>query len=92
MKTDKVFNTITGELNRVTYQPAGETMLATKLGKKAVTKFAVDGQLTINSFYDRAGNWSGMAFEHKDGSPIEFRCVKCGLPDRTTASASATAS
>lgn len=83
--TDKVFNTITGEIDTVAYQPAGETVLETKLGAKPVTKFTVQGDLEINSFYDKAGNWSGMAFEHPDGSPIEFRCIKCGLPKRSPA-------
>lgn len=92
VKTDKVFNTITGKINAVSYQPTGEAILQTKLGEKAVTQFAVDGELAINSFYDHAGNWSGMAFEHEDGSLIEFRCLKCGLPDQKTASASAAAS
>ncbi len=83
--TNKVFNTITGEIDSVAYQRAGEMVVETKLGEKPVTKFAVQGDLEINSFYDKAGNWSGMAFEHPDGSQIEFRCVKCGLPQTITA-------
>lgn len=92
VEASKVFNTITGQINTVSYQPSGEAILQTELGEKAVTQFAVDGELAINSFYDRAGNWSGMAFEHEDGSLIEFRCVKCGLPDNKTASVGAAAS
>lgn len=76
-----VFNTITGELNEVVYRPAREVALETKEGKKLVTEYEVTGDLMINSFYDSAGNWSGMAFDHNDGSPIEFRCVSCGSPN-----------
>ncbi len=86
VQTDTLFNTITGELNEVTFEEAGEARLETKLGEKQVTRYSVDGQLTINTFYDRSGNWSGMAFEHKDGSPIEFRCIKCGAPKTLEAS------
>lgn len=78
--TTTLFNTITGEVNEVTFQRAGETVMDTADGEKNVTRYSVDGQLTINTFYDQSGNWSGMAFKHEDGSPIEFRCIRCGIP------------
>lgn len=87
-KARQVFNTITGKLNDVSYQPAREITLETKIGQKLVTEYEVTGDLNINSFYDSAGNWSGMAFNHKDGSPIEFRCVSCGLPNELPTSVS----
>lgn len=86
--TSQVFNTITGELNDVAYSPAREFTLKTKDGQKLVTEYEVTGDLNINSLYDAAGNWSGMAFNHKDGSPIEFRCISCGKPGNLPASAS----
>lgn len=78
------YNTITGKLNPISYTPTRETEMQTALGPKAVIEYAVEGEFSLRSFYDRAGNWSGMAFEHQDGSPIEFRCVKCGLPKQLT--------
>lgn len=84
----QVFNTITGELNDVSYKPARELELETIDGQKLVTEYQVTGDLQIRSFYDGANNWSGMAFNHKDGSPIEFRCVKCGFPDESASTVS----
>ena len=84
-KANQVFNTITGELNNVSYLPVEDTSIDTALGSKPVTRYEVSGDLNINSFYDRAGNWSGMAFDHADGSPIEFRCIRCGQPPETLA-------
>lgn len=81
----RLFNTITGELDTVSYSVAGSKTMDTKLGTKTVTQYSVGGDLPLQSFYDRSGNWSGMAFEHKDGSTIEFRCIKCGLPERQVA-------
>ncbi len=85
---NQVFNTITGELNDVSYSPAREFTLKTKDGQKLVTEYEVTGDLNINSLYDEAGNWSGMAFNHKDGSPIEFRCVRCAAFDNLPSSVS----
>ena len=87
-KANQVFNTITGELNNVSYLPAEDTTIETELGSKPVTRYEVTGDLTINSFYDGAGNWSGMAFNHADGSPIEFRCIQCGWPPEALAAVS----
>lgn len=73
----RLFNTITGKINEVTFTPVE----AAKGG--AGQEFSVRGELNINTFYDPAGHWLGMVFEHTDGSEIEFRCVDCrNMPEQ----------
>lgn len=64
-----LFNTITGVLNAVQVEVLGETTEG--------IAYSVNGDLAINTRYDRQGNWLGMTFNHKDGSRIEFRCIDC---------------
>lgn len=67
---DHLFNTITGRLNRVEI-----SLLDTP--QPTFNRYAVRGELNINTFYDADGHWRGMAFDHTDGSRIEFRCTDC---------------
>lgn len=73
----RLFNTITGKINEVTFTPVQE-----RVGE-GEQEFSVRGELNINTFYDPDGHWLGMVFEHKDGSEIEFRCVDCrNMPEQ----------
>jgi hypothetical protein len=70
IEADHLFNTITGRLNQVSISPL--------TGQEALyNRYAVRGELNINTFYDADGHWRGMAFDHTDGSRIEFRCTDC---------------
>jgi len=70
IEADHLFNTITGRLNRVEV-----SLMDTP--QPAFNRYAVRGELNINTFYDADGHWRGMAFDHTDGSRIEFRCTAC---------------
>ena len=70
---DAVFNTITGKINAVSVTPDVNT--APRLSGQ---EYEMRGELNIDTYYDSAGNWQGMVFNHKDGSEIEFRCIDCG--------------
>jgi len=80
-QTSQILNTITGNINQIEVTELGNEIIPGKTGKEA-TRYAYRGQLNIDSFYDAQGRWNGMAFEHEDGSPIEFRCVECGADDK----------
>lgn len=73
MSQNKLFNTITGNLNNVMISraPVGSEQ------QSGLREFQVRGMLNIDTYYDVDGNWQGMRFDHKDGSEIEFRCVVC---------------
>jgi len=70
---DTLFNTITGQLNKVRISPSDGGDIKAPGGET----YAVRGELEINTAYDREGNWLGMSFRHTDGSLIEFRCTSC---------------
>ena len=72
MASDRLFNTITGQLNRV-------QIIDVKAPQEAVEmrKYAIRGELNIDTVYDQTGNWVSMTFDHDDGSTIEFRCLDC---------------
>lgn len=78
VRTDKLFNTITGKVDKVAVEPIGLEAVVAGKNTKQVQRYQVRGDLNIDTFYDANGNWSGMQFEHADGSAIEFVCKTCG--------------
>ena len=77
VESDRLFNTITGKLNSVSVSALDMAGRQTQ-----PMRYAIRGELNIDTIYDPAGNWLGMSFEHGDGSTIEFRCVDCAnTPD-----------
>lgn len=77
VNTDKLFNTITGKVDEITVNPVGSHTVPSGDSEKDVTRYKVRGDLNIDTFYDASGNWSGMQFEHNDGSDIQFVCIRC---------------
>jgi hypothetical protein len=78
ISSDRLFNTITGQLNNVqiTHIDASNETIPMR-------KYSIRGELNIDTTYDQTGNWMGMTFDHDDGSAIEFRCVDCNnTPDQ----------
>jgi hypothetical protein len=80
ISSERLFNTITGQLNRVQIVGVNAPQEPTN-----IRKYAIRGELNIDTAYDQAGNWMGMKFDHDDGSTIEFRCLDCNnTPDKPT--------
>lgn len=77
VNTNKLFNTITGQVDEITVNQVGRETIPAGGSQKDVVRYKVRGDLNIDTFYDASGNWSGMQFEHKDGSDIQFVCVRC---------------
>ena len=77
---DAVINTITGRINRVEITPAGAETVKTADGRAVnARRYVYGGELDNEVWYDAEGRWVKMRFPAKDGSSIEYVCVKCGI-------------
>jgi hypothetical protein len=74
---EAVLNTLTGEINSVTIHDEGEESLVLTDSSLPATRYRYDGQLQLESWYDRAGRWLAMRFTVDDGSTIHYRCSNC---------------
>ena len=77
--TDKIINTITGEVNEVRMEDRGIGVVAAGHGTLKARHFAYTGDLLTEVWYDNDGRWVKMRFLGKDGTPIEYRCRECGV-------------
>ena len=75
LSSDRVLNTVTGNLNDVTVQPIGWDVIETAYGKLRVQKYQYTGGLYVSVWYDPDGRWVKMEFAGKDGALIEYRHV-----------------
>lgn len=77
---DGVINTITGRVNRVDIAPVASETVKTADGRSiSARRYAYQGELDNEVWYDAEGRWVKMRFPAKDGSTIEYVCVKCGI-------------
>ncbi len=75
LKQNKVLNTLTGNINRVTIARRGtETLNCRKGPPIEATRYQYSGGLNTEAWYDRSGNWVGLRFKAEDGATIFFRC------------------
>jgi len=74
---NRVLNTLTGRVNRVTIRPVGRETVTTELGDVPATRYAYTGELETEVWYDDAGRWVKMQFTGRDGSTIEYVCRRC---------------
>ena len=72
-----VLNTLTGEINSVTIHDEGEETLELAGSSLPATRYRYDGQLQLESWYDRTGRWLAMRFVVDDGSTIRYQCSNC---------------
>lgn len=76
-----ILNSITGRPARVETRSLGFDAVATAGGTTQAERFEYTGELRdTHVWYDRGGRWVKMSFKAKDGSWIEYRCVRCA-PD-----------
>jgi len=73
-----VLNTITGQLNSVAITAQGQEERATGTGPRRATRYAYDGELQAEVWYDDARRWVGLRFAARDGSVIDYVCRHCG--------------
>jgi hypothetical protein len=74
---EAVLNTLTGEINSVTIHDEGEETLVLDDSSLPATRYRYDGQLQLETWYDRAGRWLAMRFTVDDGSTIRYQCSNC---------------
>jgi len=70
--SDQIFNTLTGNLNKVEIASLGVETLDLPGGKKQATKFRYSGELQIDAWYGEDGRWLQLAFKGSDGSEIKY--------------------
>lgn len=74
---NRVLNTLTGRINRVDIKRLKTEIIDTENGPVSATRFAYTGDLDTEVWYDDTGRWVKMKFKGRDGSDIEYKCIKC---------------
>ena len=78
VQDQKVINTLTGRINRVSIERGGVEVLSLPQGDIKATRYDYNGDLRDTSvWYDREGRWVKLQFKAKDGSTIHYRCTTC---------------
>ncbi len=88
---DRVINTLTGKLNRVTMTALGEETVPTGTGPRPATRYHYGGDLDADVWYDARGRWVRLSFPGRDGSRIDYTCLRCGGAGETAQDTGATA-
>ncbi len=73
----RILNTITGLINKVEIKKMDRQSISTETGPVTATRYAYEGELRTEVWYDDAGRWVKMKFKGRDGSDIEYKCVRC---------------
>jgi Domain of unknown function (DUF6134) len=74
---DRVLNTLDGKLDHIALVPQGEETVTTGNGKRKAMHYLWTGDIKAESWYDAAGHWLKLRFPGKDGTPIEYVCMRC---------------
>ena len=72
-----MLNTLTGQINNVNIKLLGNDDVITENGKIKANYYRYTGDLNTEVWYDADSRWVKMRFEGKDGSKIEYRCIRC---------------
>lgn len=80
VRTNAVFNTLTGRLNRVTIERVATETVPSGTGPRRATHYRFSGELETEIWYDADGRWVKMRFKGTDGTPIDYVCQRCGPP------------
>jgi len=70
--SEQIFNTLTGNLNKVEIASLGVETLDLPGGPKQATRFRYSGELQLDTWYGEDGRWLQLAFEGSDGSEIKY--------------------
>ena len=74
-----LFNTITGNENKVTISKGDLELVETGTGPREATRYTYSGDLTdVSSWYDNKERWVALQFKGRDGSTIRYVCRECG--------------
>ncbi|WP_207062289.1 DUF6134 family protein [Motiliproteus sp. SC1-56] len=79
VNSERVVNTLTGEVNQVDVEPVGREMLEAEGRRLEAMRYRYRGELdNTDVWYDRKGRWVGLSFLDKKGVEVTFRCRRCG--------------
>jgi len=79
-----LINTLTGHLNRVSVQAVDREPVPVGDGQALATRWRMEGDLRLDTWYDDAGRWLGMRFAGRDGSTIRYVCEVCTPSSQVT--------
>jgi len=74
---DRVVNTLNGKVDQIKLVPQGIEIVPTNAGPRQATHYLWTGDIKADSWYDAGGHWLKLRFPGKDGTPIDYVCVRC---------------
>ena len=77
---DRLLNTLSGKVDQVKLVPEGVETVPTGAGPRPATHYLYTGEIHAESWYDADGHWLKLRFPGKDGTPIDYVCVRCLAP------------
>lgn len=66
-------NTQTGEVQKPKIARMGEATIATRAGPIRAERFAMTGEVELETFYDASPSWAGLRFKGPDGSAFTYQ-------------------
>ncbi len=79
LKKEEIINTSTGELSSINIKNLGKEKIRAQGIFIFANKYSYTGDVEALAWYSDAGNWVKLKFKGKDGSDIEYECIKCGI-------------
>ena len=70
--SEQIFNTLTGNVNKVEIASLGVETLDLPGGQRQATRYRYSGELKIDAWYGEDGRWLQLLFEGSDGSEIKY--------------------
>jgi hypothetical protein len=87
LDADMTLNTLTGEIIPSNFLPLGTEIVETASGPRLARKYLLTLHRDVEIWYDSAGRWVRLRFEARDGSSVDYYCLRCGT-DQNMESAS----
>jgi hypothetical protein len=84
LEASLLFNSISGNFNRVTFTEVGREALSYDGAELLTTRYRTSGDLEVELWYDDLGRWVKLAFRDKIGARVEFVCRNCGDSEALT--------
>jgi len=73
----RVLNTLNGKIDEIKLVPLGVEAVPVGAASREAMHYRYTGALNPESWYDADGHWLKLRFAGKDGTPIDYVCVRC---------------
>lgn len=77
LEHERVLNTITGRVNKVSIEPCRSDSVIVKAAAPNARCYEYEGDLQTRVWYDERGRWAGLEFNGTDGTAITYVCRGC---------------